>query len=510
MSRTPNPALVRLPPRKAHQRRVVLTLSTAQLLSGVGNGASLAIGSLLAVEITGSNAFAGAATTAISVAGAVAALPLAGLAVRRGRRRALSTGLVLAAVGAAGMVLTPVFHSFWMLLLSAALLGVGNAANLQARFAATDLAEPHSRGRDLGLVVWAITIGAVAGPNLIGPGAAIGASLGLPELSGPFLFSLAGMLLALLILNAGLRPDPLVLAHLTMNDAGGAPLGGAGDAAVNDAGDPSLDAPGNAAGAVATPPVATPLARPEARRRGPTIAGGVAALREYPAARLGVAAIVVSHLVMVAVMSMTPVQLMGIDAAESAGTMAGMADGASQAAAHHATADQLVVIGFVISLHIAGMYALSPLVGMLADRWGRRRTMALAQLVLAASLLCSALGASSRTAITVGLVLLGLGWSLGTVAGSAFVSESVPGPRRVVVQGLSDTLMGAAGALGAAGSGVVLALAGFRGLNLLALVAVAGMAAWCLLALRRSRPAARTIAHDDGGGTPGGGTEAQG
>ncbi|MGP5162524.1 MFS transporter [Arthrobacter rhombi] len=136
-----------------HQRRVVLCLSLAQLFSGLGNGSALALGSLMAVDLTGSNAYAGATTMAISVAGALTALPLAGLAIRRGRRVALSAGMLIAAVGALGMLLTPILESFPLLLVSAALLGVGNAANLQARFAATDLAEPATRGRDLGLVV---------------------------------------------------------------------------------------------------------------------------------------------------------------------------------------------------------------------------------------------------------------------------------------------------------------------------------------------------------------------
>lgn len=422
--------------RAAHQRRVVASLSLGQLLSGVGNGAGLAIGSLMAVDLTGSNAFAGAATTAISVAGALSALPLAGLAVRRGRRFALSTGLLIAALGAVGMMLAPVTGSFAVLLLGAAFLGVGTAANLQARFAATDLAADATRGRDLGLVVWAITIGAVAGPNLIGPGSEIGAALGLPPLSGPFLFSLAGLLLAVVVLNVGLRPDPLHYARQT-----------------------GTGAPGR-------------TRRPRAGLR-----EGLAAVRASPGARLGISTLVAAHLVMVAVMSMTPVHLKEL-----------ASGGAGHGAAHHETSpDTLVLIGFTISLHIAGMYALSPLVGWLADRLGRPQVMLAAQAVLAAAVLTAALGQYAQAAVTVGLVLLGVGWSLAVISASAFVAESVAGERRVLVQGLSDTLMGAAGALGAAGSGVVLALVGFGGLNLAALLVIGFIAAWCLREVRRVR-----------------------
>lgn len=432
MNTSPIPAAVHVAPERARaQRRTVAALSASQLLSGVGNGAGLAIGSLMAVELTGSNAFAGAATTAISVAGALSALPLAALAVKRGRRVALSFGYFLAALGAVGMMLAPVLQSFAVLMLGAALLGVGSAANLQARFAATDLADDATRGRDLGLVVWAITIGAVAGPNLIGPGAVLGAGLGLPAMSGPFLFSLAGMALAILVLNIGLRPDPIDLARVW-----------------------------EAADGVA------PHAPAVGRRRG-SLATGLVAVRASPGAALGISTIVVAHLVMVGVMSMTPVHLKDL-AAIPGHEM------------HGGTADILVVIGFVISLHIAGMYALSPLVGSLADRIGQPRMMLAGQGVLVAAVLVAGLGADSRAAVTTGLVLLGLGWSMCTVSGSAFLASRVDRGRRVLVQGVSDTLMGAAGALGAAGSGLLLAWLGYAGLGYLCLAFIVVVAAFCL------------------------------
>lgn len=409
--------------RASLQRRVVWTLSASQLLSGVGNGASLAVGSLLAVEVTGSAAFAGSATLAISVAGAVSALPLAGFAVRKGRRRALSFGYFLAALGAFGMILTPATQSFPLLMISAFLLGVGNAANLQARFAATDLALPEHRGRDLGLVVWAITIGAVTGPNLIGPGAAVGRSLGLPDMSGPFIFSLLGMIAAILVLNLGLRPDPLLLAQRFSQ--------------VNK----------------------TP-------RKRSSFGQGVDALRGLPDARLGVGVVVCAHLTMVGIMSMTPVHVQ-----------------------HLAPADQLdtlVLIGFIISLHIAGMFALSPLFGVLADRWGRHRTMLLAQAIFVLCAVSAVVGSEHEWAVTLTLILLGLAWSIATVAGSAFVSESVTEESRVAVQGMSDTLMGVAGATGSGLAGLVLATWGFTGLAWIAL-GLALLMAWWIVSSARNR-----------------------
>ncbi|MFD4294709.1 MFS transporter [Rhodococcus sp. NPDC058532] len=416
------------PDLRPTQRRIVLTLSLAQLCSGIGNGAALAIGSLMAVELTGSDAYAGAVTTALSVAASLAALPLAGLAMRRGRRTALMSGLGLAAVGAVAMILAPVLGSFAVLLLGGALLGVGNAANLQSRFAATDLATPAHRGRDLSIVVWAITIGAVAGPNLIRPGAALGEFLGLPEMSGPFLFSLAGMLIGVVVLAVGLRPDPLLTARAVGGVSGGASR-------------PSL------------------------------VDGLRTAARSWPAT-LGIVTLVAAHVVMVAVMSMTPVQLRELDHA---------------AGAQHSSADTLAVIGFVISLHIAGMYALSPVMGWLTDRFGRLRTMLLAQVLLAAAVLCAGVGADSRTWVTVGLVLLGLGWSAATVSASTFVAESVPPERAVLVQGVSDAVMGAAGAVGAATAGMVLAVGGYLGVNLVGAVTVAVVAVLIVATMTRTR-----------------------
>ena len=182
------------------QRRTVWVLSSAQLLSGIGNGASLSVGSLLAVQLSGSNAWAGSVTTTMTLGAAAAALPLAGLAGRRGRRASLVTGLLAAMAGALLVIVSTVTGSFPVLLLAAAFLGLGTAANLQARFAAVDLAEPEHRGRSLAIVVWAVTVGAVAGPNLIRPGALVGEALGLPALAGPFVFSTAGLALAALLL----------------------------------------------------------------------------------------------------------------------------------------------------------------------------------------------------------------------------------------------------------------------------------------------------------------------
>ena len=165
---------------------------------------------------------------------------------------------------------------------------------------------------------------------------------------------------------------------------------------------------------------------------------------------------------MVAVMAMTPVHLVD--------------HGAS-----------LVIVGFTISLHIAGMYALSPLFGLLADTVGRIQTILFGQLMLAVSLFATGFGAESEGWVIAGLILLGTGWSAATVAGSALLTESTPVESRTKVQGLSDVVMSAAGATGGALSGVVLFLVGYSGLSFVTLALVAAVVVQIMVGSRATR-----------------------
>ncbi len=407
------------------QRRTRGTLMAGQVLAGLGMGSTLSIGAILVAEVSGSPALSGLAATMATLGAALAAIPLARLAARAGRARALATGAALAATGAAlciaagGLVSTP------LLLAGILLIGVGTAVNLQSRFAAADLAAPATRGRDLSLVVWATTVGAVSGPNLIGPGESLGAVLGMPALTGPFLFTIAAQALAAVLYLVALRPDPLRVARrLALEQE-------RRDAAARDAG-------GGQAAAVA--------------------------VDDREGIRLALIAIALSHATMVSVMAMTPVHLTD----------------------HGAT---LTIVGLTISLHIAGMYALSPVFGILSDRLGRWGTILLGQGMLVASLLMTGLGAESEGWVVAGLIALGLGWSASTVAGSALLTDSTAPARRTIVQGRSDLLMSGSGAVGGALAGVVLAMAGYSGLSFAAL----GLTAVVVVALLLTRTAGRRL-----------------
>ena len=390
----------------AVQRRTVGVLSAGQVLGGLAFGATISLGAVLAREISGQDSLSGLATASITLGAALFAVPLARLARARGRRISLSIGMLLALVGVMVVIFAVSIWNFPVLLLGFILIGTGQAANLQSRFAATDLATDATRGRDLSIVVWATTIGAVLGPNLVGPGEALGEMLGMPPLTGPYIFTVVAQLLGVALYFFVLRPDPLLLAARVAADARLK-----GKQAIAKA-----DRPRTAIYAIIT------------------VAG--------------------AHGVMVAVMAMTPVHLLHI--------MGGASDAAS-----------ITVIGFTISLHIAGMYALSPVFGILSDKLGRVPTILLGQALLLASLLTAAIGQASTTAVTVALVLLGLGWSASTVAGSTLLTEASAEHLRTRRQGRSDLIMSLVAAIGAVLAGVVLGWIGYGGLALLALIVVA-------------------------------------
>ncbi len=160
--------------------------------------------------VSGSTASAGLAQTASVLGSALLAIPLSRLMGARGRRAGLVAGFSLGAAGAALLVAAAVAGQFVLLCCAAVIFGAATAASLLARFAATDLAAPAGRGRVLSTVVWATTVGAVLGPNLLEPGRALASRIGLPPLTGPYLFATATLLAAAAVAMVGLRPDPLL------------------------------------------------------------------------------------------------------------------------------------------------------------------------------------------------------------------------------------------------------------------------------------------------------------
>ncbi|MFI9485118.1 MFS transporter [Promicromonospora sp. NPDC052451] len=466
-------------PLRARRNLVVLVFSN--LLAGVGVASGAAVGALLA-ESLGGTSMAGLAQAVGVLAAAVTSIPLATLAQLRGRRWALSLGYALSTAGAVLIVTAAVLGQLVVLLVGLTLYGVANATNLQSRYAAADNVGSGTRARTMSVVLWSTTVGSVVGPNLAAPGAVVGRGLGVPDLGGPYLFSVVAYLLAGLLL-AALYRDPAGSALQAAPTAGGGPTDGGGPTARGvPTDDPVTDGvtDGAATDAAATDGTATdgtatdgtPVGQAPGPGHDATRAAGVqpgrrrtgalTALRwawAHPQARFAVVTTAVAHAVMIMVMVMTPVHMQ-----------------------HGGMSLQLV--GIVISLHVLGMFALSPVFGWLADRFGPLRVAAGGMVLqglavvlgFTAAALVPAAGAHAGHGATapaldtelltaVALVLLGLGWSACVIASSAVLASVAEPHVKLPLQGATDALMNYFGAGSAALAGPLLAWGGFEAVN---------------------------------------------
>ena len=453
--------------RMPHRGLSLTILIVNQLLAGVGVASGIAVAALLVDELTGVVALAGLAQSASVLGAALAAIPLARLAVRAGRHVSLATGYACAFAGA--VLVVAAAASGWVVLvfLGLAAFGAGAAAGLQARFAATEVAAPGFEARYMSLVLWATTLGSVAGPLLAETGAQVGAALGLPPLVGPFLLSGAVFAISSVLVATLLR---LPKAGVLESDAvpAVAPAGVPDDAApgVPDEAISAADRGAPDEGArVSTSAPAAPSSAPASP---PAAVGSWSALRtavREPRALFAVLAIVCSHTVMIGVMVMTPVHM--------------TAHGLS-----------LSLVGVVLSIHILGMYGASPIVGWLADRIGSARVISLGiGFLLTATLIGILMPADDVLLIPLALGLLGLGWSCGLIGGSTLLNHSVDASIRVPLQGATDASMNLAAAASAALSGVVLGIGGFAGVNMVAVLVLVPLVIAGLRARRAARAA---------------------
>ena len=393
------------------QKRTIKVLATTQILSGVGVAGTVAAGSLLVSSISNSESLAGLSQTTAVLGAAAMAIPLSKLTQRGGRRLGLSVGYTVGLIGAAFAIFGGSQRILIAMLLGTFLVGAASASGYQARFAATDLADDSNRSRQLSYVVWGSTIGAVTGPNLMGPSGALAEALGLPKLVGPYILAFITLGMGTLVIRFFLKPDPyLTAANL----------------------------------------------RPQSEEHHELLSARktLKLIRKNPIALFAIAAIAIGHVAMVSVMVMTPIHMAHVDVT-------------------------LTVIGLVISIHIVGMYAFSPIIGSLSDRMGRRWVIQIGVLILLASCLVSGLAdAHNSIQLGFGLFLLGLGWSCTLIAGSALLSESVETELRPSSQGASDLLMNLMGAGGGAMAGIVIGTLGYGWLCLIAAVPVLILGIW--------------------------------
>lgn len=407
------PAELSAAERAVIQRRVLRVLTLGQVIGAAALAAAVTVGAFVVQTILGQNTpWAGIATATTTTGTAVMSQVLSRRMRRRGRRPGLQMGYSLAVVGGIIAVLGVEAERLVVFLPGLFLFGTGQASNLLARYAATDLAEPEHRGRAMSRIVFASTFGAVFGPLVIGPAEHFGQSwFGLHKYSGPWLFSAAFFAVAAVNTSLRLRPDPLVILGATTSSPGAS----------------------------------------KARLR---LVDSYRLALSHPRSRLALAAMAISQGAMVGVMAMTPVHL----------KLHGH-EGISQ---------------YVVSTHIAGMYAFSPLIGRFADRRGRLPTILIGSLVLMGSTVLAALAGDVEQLLFPALWGLGLGWNFGLIGGSSLLVDSVPNEHRVGVQGSADLAMSFCGGIAGFSSGFIRKSLGYHMLANLATLA-AGLlfvAAW--------------------------------
>ncbi|BAL88434.1 putative MFS transporter [Actinoplanes missouriensis 431] len=344
--------------------RAMPLLFAAVALTNTAMVASTTVATLIVADHAGSgvSGFANAAAVLGSAAGAFG---LGALTVRHGGRRALLTvyllgflGCLVALLGGAGGLLPA-------LLAGMVAIGIGNGGAQVCRYLATELYPEDRKAFGLSVIVWAGTVGALAGPTLIAPAGRLAVGLGLPELSGALLLA-AAMTAASVLITLALPAATGAAAH-----TGRPPL--------------TWRALGAALG--------------------------------RPAVRLPLTAMLGAHLSMVTIMTMTPLQL-------------------------HEHHQGLGTVGWVLSAHMVGMFALAPLSGRIADRFGGRVAIGggTAMLVAAALLVVTAPTAYSL-ALPAALFLLGYGWNLVFVGSSGLLSSGLETAERVEVQGGVDAIV---------------------------------------------------------------------
>ncbi|MEK4013778.1 MFS transporter [Peribacillus sp. FSL M8-0224] len=383
--------------QKMLYKRTLIIISISQIFGGAGLAAGVTVGALLAQQMLGTDAFAGVPSGLFTLGSAGAALIVGRLSQRYGRRTGLTAGFMIGGLGAIGVIMAAIINSVFLLFASLLIYGAGTATNLQARYAGTDLANNKQRATAISITMVFTTFGAVAGPNLVNVMGDFALSIGVPSLAGPFILSAAAFILAGLVLFVLLRPDPLVIAR------------------------------------------AIEASKQESKRLG--YSADTEQMVNKRGIIVGATIMVLTQIVMVAIMTMTPVHMR-----------------------HHG--HDLGEIGLVIGFHIAAMYLPSLVTGVLVDKFGRT-AMAIASgaTLLLAGLISAIAPGDSMILLVIALSLLGLGWNFGLISGTALIVDSTDTSNRAKTQGTVDVLIALSGASGGALSGMIVAGSSYTALS---------------------------------------------
>lgn len=393
---------------RSDQNKIAVSLFVAQSLFSAAMIAMFTLTPIIAADLSGRDSAAGIPSTLILIGRAIAAYPLGWGMDRIGRRLGLSAGFGFTVVGASIAIWAIMAGSFFIFGVGVLIVGFGRAAAEQSRYVAAEVFRPQRRAKVIGFIVFAGTIGAVLGPLLVNFSSDLMARWALPEAVGPFAITVTFALLALLVVFFLLYPDPLLIGQM-------------------------IDAEEE----TAVKPISTATTRQIFAR---------------PMVQLALAAMVIGQLVMVLLMTITPLHMDNHN---------------------HPTE----TISFVIMAHTLGMFGLSAFSGTLTDKLGRIPMIGGGALILVVASILAPLSTSFVNLAT-SLFLLGLGWNFSFVAGSSLLSDALLPGERGRIQGASETLVALAAGSASFSTGPVYA---FRDGGMTAVAAV-GLAFSLLLA----------------------------
>lgn len=384
--------------RKQLYKRTLVIVVLSQLFGGAGLAAGITVGALIAQDMLGTDSIAGVPTALFTLGSALAAYLVGRLSQRYGRRLGLASGFLTGGIGAIGVVIAAAVDSISLLFIALFIYGAGTATNLQARYAGTDLANANQRATAVSIAMVFTTFGAVAGPNLVNVTGEFAASIGIPVLAGPFILAAAAYLLASLVLFIFLRPDPYLVAQA--------------------------------------------IAKTEEEAQDHAFLDGNTSANSRLVI-LGATVMIITQIVMVAIMTMTPVYMM-----------------------HHG--HDITGVGIVIGIHVGAMYLPSLVTGYLVDKVGRMfMAIAAAMTLLASGLVAAFTPAESLFGLILALALLGIGWNFGLISGTALIIDGTTPAARAKTQGSIDVWIAIAGASGGALSGVIVAFSSYGTLALI-------------------------------------------
>lgn len=376
-------------------KRSLMVVIMSQIFGGAGLAAGITVGALLAKDMLGTASFAGLPTALFTLGSALAAFLVGRISQRFGRRYGLSFGFIAGGIGAIVVVIAATIDNVFLLFLALFVYGAGTSTNLQARYAGTDLASDKQRATAISIAMVSTTFGAVAGPNLVTPMGKFAMLFGIPALAGPFILAAVAYLIAGFIFFIYLRPDPFIVAR------------------------------------------AIAMEKEKQHKQLNEVNQMIQSNVNRVGVFVGAMVLVLSHAVMVGIMTMTPIQMQNHGAG-------------------------LTAVGLVIGLHIAAMYLPSLGTGILVDKIGRPFMVIASGVTLAAAGIMAAFApGSSMFWLAFALILLGIGWNFGLISGTAIIIDSTDMKTRAKTQGSVDVWVALSGTIGGLLSGIIVAYSSY-------------------------------------------------